>query len=168
MIAYVQANRRLALTFEAVTLVLFLGYVLFQGFNPAIAYTEKPMDFTFLASAIHTRSIPPRDCWFAGQPINYYYLGYVLIAVIARVSRIDPAVAYNLGLATLFSSGTVATARIATNIARALPGATRARTITSGLLGGFLLTGIGNLVTLKAFLHNPRSTFKRSWYEGIG
>lgn len=168
VIAHIRANWRTVLTFEAATLVLFLGYILFRGFNPAIAYTEKPMDFAFLISAIQTQAMPPPDPWFAGQPVNYYYLGYVLIAVIARISQIDPAVAYNLGLATLFSSSAAAAAGTAANIARDWPGSSRARTVASGLLGGLLLTGIGNLVTLAEFLHSPRQTLTQSWFDGIG
>src|SRR5690606_22586072 len=124
---------RTILTIETVTLVLFLSYILFRGFNPAIAYTEKPMDFALLTSAIQTQVMPPPDPWFAGQPVNYYYLGYVLVGVIARLARIEPAIAYNLGLATLFATSTVAAAGTAANIARAWPGSTRARTIVSGL-----------------------------------
>ncbi len=168
LIAFIRDNRRTVLTFEAVTLILFLGYILFRGFNPAIAFTEKPMDFAFLTSAIQAQVMPPPDPWFGGQPINYYYLGYVLIAVIARLSRIEPAVAYNLGLATLFSSSTIAAAGAAANIARDWPGATRTRTVASGLLGGLLLTGVGNLVTLVEIVRSPRQTLTQTWFEGIG
>jgi YYY domain-containing protein len=168
LIAFIRDNRRTVLAFEVVALALFLSYILFRGFNPAIAFTEKPMDFAFLTSAIQAQVMPPPDPWFAGQPINYYYLGYVLIAVIARLSRIEPAVAYNLGLATLFSSSAIAAAGTAANIARAWPGATRARTVASGLLGGLLLTGAGNLVTLVEILRSPRLTLTQTWFEGVG
>ncbi len=168
LIAFIRDNRRTMLIFESAALILFLGYILFRGFNPAIAFTEKPMDFAFLSSAIRTQAMPPTDPWYAGQPINYYYLGYVLIAVIARLSRIDPAVAYNLGLATLFASSTIAAAGTATNIAHTWPGATRTRTVASGLLGGLLLAGVGNLVTLVEILRSPRLTLTQSWFEGVG
>ncbi len=168
LIAFIRDNRRTMLIFESAALILFLGYILFRGFNPAIAFTEKPMDFAFLSSAIRTQAMPPPDPWYAGQPINYYYLGYVLIAVIARLSRIDPAVAYNLGLATLFASSTIVAAGTATNIAHTWPGATRRWIIASGLLGGLLLTGVGNLVTLVEILRSPRLTLTQSWFEGVG
>src|SRR5690606_4907653 len=82
ILPYLRRNVATALLWPTVALALFLGYVVFRGFNPDAAYTEKPMDMAMLASAIRATEMPPPDPWFAGEPINYYYLGYVLMAAL--------------------------------------------------------------------------------------
>lgn len=158
---------RWVLVVEVASLAIFVGYVIFRGFNPAVAYTEKPMDLAFLSSAIRTRAVPPPDPWFAGQPINYYYLGYLMMGVLARLSGTTPGVAFNLSLATLFASATVAVGGVAANISR-LAGGGRARTLAAAALGPLFLVGVGNLKTPWVFLHNPQGTLAASWWEGVG
>lgn len=157
-----------ALLWQAVPLTLFLGYVLFRGFQPAIAHTEKPMDMAFLNSAIHAVTMPPPDPWFAGEPINYYYLGYVLMAALARLSGTDAAVAFNLSLATIFAFATTAAAGIAVNIVRAIACRSKLRIVSAGVLGSVFLVGIGNLVTPLRFLRDPSGTLSAGWWHGVG
>lgn len=166
--AELRARWRALSVWEIATVGLFLGYVAFRGFNPAIAFTEKPMDFAFLNSAIHATRMPPPDPWYAGEPINYYYLGYVLMAAVARLSRVPATVGFNLALATLFATATVAAAGAAANVARALAPASQRRAIAAGALGALLLVGIGNLVTPLRFLSDPSGTLAAPWWQGVG
>ncbi len=48
------------------------------------------MDVAFLASSMRAVAMPPPDPWFAGEPINYYYLG-LSAARNGRPPRRDPA-----------------------------------------------------------------------------
>ena len=61
--------------------------------------TERPMDFALFNAIQRSTNFPPHDPWLAGYSINYYYLGYLLMAALALVSGLAPAVAYNLSLA---------------------------------------------------------------------
>jgi YYY domain-containing protein len=159
---------RAILAFEFASLALFALYVAFRSYNPANAFTEKPMELAMLTSALQTHSMPPLDPWFAGKPINYYYLGYVIAALPARLSGIRASVAFNLELATLFAMATTAAAGAAWNLARLLrPGRTAAAAL-SAVLGGLLLVGIGNLVTPISLLLHPFGTLSAPWWQGVG
>lgn len=156
------------LVFESMTLLLFVGYALFRGYHPDIAFTEKPMELAFLNSALQTTSMPPPDPWFAGEPINYYYLGYVLMTVPARLGGIEASVAFNLALATTFAAVVVAATGTAVNIARVWSNERRGSVVASGLLAAVFLVGIGNLHTPIEFVKHPRQTLDASWWGGVG
>lgn len=71
--------------------------------GPAISGTEKPMDLAFLSGILQSTSFPPQDPWLAGYAINYYYLGYVTVAVLKLISGVSVGEAFNLGVATAFA-----------------------------------------------------------------
>ncbi|HET7034959.1 MAG TPA: DUF2298 domain-containing protein [Thermomicrobiaceae bacterium] len=167
LLPFLRQHWRTLIIYELATAALFFGYILWRGFNPAIAYTEKPMELGLLTSAFHATHMPPPDVWFAGRPVNYYYLGYVLYAVPARLARIAPSVAFNLALATLFATAVVAAAAIAYNLARLL-GSSRRLTVVSGALGPLFLVGVGNLATPLRLLHHPLATLDAPWWQGVG
>lgn len=74
--------------------------------------TERPMDYAFFNSIMHSPSFPPLDPWMSGFSINYYYAGYVLAAVPAVLTAADPVVSYNLALATTAGMSAAAVAGI--------------------------------------------------------
>jgi YYY domain-containing protein len=78
-------------------------YVWHKAHDPAINHTEEPMDFAFLNGILRSPSFPPRDPWMAGQSISYYYLGYLTVAVMTRLTGLPSGVGYNLGLAHTFA-----------------------------------------------------------------
>lgn len=87
------------LAVEAVfTAVLFTAAHL-RSYVPEVAGTEKPMELAFLNAAARSRYYPPEDPWFAGEGVSYYYFGYVIQAMLAKVAVVKTAVAFNLGLA---------------------------------------------------------------------
>jgi uncharacterized membrane protein len=65
--------------------------------------TEKPMEMAFIQSLFRQAPLSGIDPWFAGKPINYYYLGYFIVAMLAHVSEVDPWQAFNLGMASSFA-----------------------------------------------------------------
>ena len=69
----------------------------------SILGTEKMMDLAFLSSAAQSPNFPPQDPWLSGYAINYYYLGYVLLATIKVLSGVSVGVAFTVGLATIFA-----------------------------------------------------------------
>jgi uncharacterized membrane protein len=97
--------------------------------------TEKPMELAFLNAAMHLGGIPVPDPWFSGEPINYYYFGYVALAGIALLSGATGEVAFYLGLATAFSLATVAGGGLAANLAVAMGSYHRPRVVLAGVLG---------------------------------
>ncbi|HVZ80968.1 MAG TPA: DUF2298 domain-containing protein [bacterium] len=72
-----------------------------EGYNGG---GEAGMDFGFLASVVRGESFPPQNQWMAGTPISYsFYYGHLMMGVLAKFLGVVPAVAYNLGLITLFA-----------------------------------------------------------------
>lgn len=82
---------------------LWLRWHEFFGFGAALQHTEQPMDLTFLSGILASRQFPPQDPWLTPYPINYYYLGFLLVAVVARLTELTPGEAYTLGMATIFA-----------------------------------------------------------------
>jgi len=161
---------RRALLYEALTLLGFLAYLGFRGFQPDIAYTEKPMDLAFLASAIRTNHLPLPDPWFAGQPANYYTFGYIMMGALAKLAGAPPGIAFVLALATLFALCLVASVSVGANLARFLAGPSSSAWAVwvGGAFSSLFLLFLGNLVTPWRLLTRPHQTLSQSWWEGIG
>ncbi|HLG51457.1 MAG TPA: DUF2298 domain-containing protein [Chloroflexota bacterium] len=98
-----RARRHYLLAIEGVFAAAFLICSVCRAYFPEIQATEKPMDFMFLNAIIRSPRFPPLDPWLAGYSISYYYLGYLLIAVLTELSGVAPAVAFNLAIAMLFA-----------------------------------------------------------------
>lgn len=105
LLAWLKANRTYVLTVEAVFALAFIGWAVFKAYNPAIetAGGEKWMEIAFVNSALLSPGFPPQDPWLSGFGISYYYFGYVLMALLTRLSGIAPTTAYNLFAPTLFA-----------------------------------------------------------------
>ena len=124
------------LVHEAAFLGALLLFAAVRAVQPDIFGAEKYMDFAFFNSILRADHFPPEDPWLAGVRANYYYFGYLLFADLARITRVAPAVAYNLSLAT------VGATIVGTAISIGWMFCGRLR---YGLLGGIALAGIGNL-----------------------
>ncbi|MCB9127026.1 MAG: phospholipid carrier-dependent glycosyltransferase [Ardenticatenales bacterium] len=105
---WLRRDGRALLRAEVVFWLFFALVLLIRWANPDIWHPqmggERPMDFSYLNATIKSTYFPPMDPWFAGGTINYYYFGFVLVAVLIKVSGIVPAVAYNLVVPTLYAA----------------------------------------------------------------
>ena len=70
---------------------------------PDIHGLEKFMDFGILNSILRADYFPPKDMWYTPSPINYYYFGHLITAVITKLTFIPSFITYNLMIATLFA-----------------------------------------------------------------
>jgi YYY domain-containing protein len=150
---------------EVASLLLFATYVWLRGYTPQILGTEKPMDVAFLASSTRALTIPPPDPWFAGQPINYYYLGYLLHGAIGRLSGVAPEIGFNLALATIFSTTAVAAFGVAWNALR--PWLQSRLAAVGGLLALFIVAISGNLYAPWRLIQDPSSTVTAGWWDSL-
>lgn len=116
--------------------LLFWSWV--KAHEPSIRGLEKFMDFGFMQSTLNAKFFPPPDMWYAGQPINYYYFGHLVTAVLTKLSGIDLSYTFNLMLSTLFAL----TITMSYSIGKQIGG---------GLLTAFLVTFAGNMQTIYAF-----------------
>lgn len=102
LITWMKAQKATLIVMEVVFLVALLGWGFIRGFDPAIEYTEKPMELAFINSILQSPTFPPADPWLSGYAISYYYFGYVMLAVLARLSGVGANYAFNLGQALWF------------------------------------------------------------------
>ncbi|MBE5858372.1 MAG: hypothetical protein E7296_12520 [Lachnospiraceae bacterium] len=84
--------------------ILFLFAVWAKSYRGGIdGQTEKYMDFGIMQSIYRQESAWPEDFWFAGEKLNYYFLGLSASVYLSRLSFVDPGYGYNFMLCTLFA-----------------------------------------------------------------
>ena len=107
MLSLIKTRWKIMLASELVFLVALGLWLWVRAGNPDLWHPsmggEKPMDFAYLNAVLKSSYFPPFDPWFAGGTINYYYFGWVIIGWPIKALGIDPAVAYNIALPTLFA-----------------------------------------------------------------
>ncbi len=86
---------------ESLYVAMFAFWAIMRAFSPDIFGTEKFMDFGFMNAIVKSTTFPPNDPWLAGQPINYYYFGYVMMASISLLSGVPTEYGFNLANASL-------------------------------------------------------------------
>jgi YYY domain-containing protein len=142
--------------------LLFFAALLFwswiKGHEPSIRGLEKFMDFGFMQSIANSQYFPPQDMWYAGAPINYYYFGHLVTAVITKLSGLSLAYTFNLMLAALFTFTVTMSFSIGYELSL-LAGASsgtkegkrKRKALAAGALTAFLVTAAGNMQTIYAF-----------------
>lgn len=102
---WLRTNRRLIVTTELLFFLAFAGMAFIRANNPE-TYTaggEKWMEVAFINAILHSPTFPPHDPWLSGYAISYYYFGYVMSAMLARLTSTPAPVAHNLMLALIFA-----------------------------------------------------------------
>ena len=124
LIGLARRNWRYIVGVEALFIVAYLAFVLVRAANPDLWHAwrggEKPMDLAYLIAVVKSSSFPPYDPWYAGGFINYYYFGFVPVAVLIRLTGIVPEVAYNLTLPMLFAFTLAGAFSVGCNLASSL------------------------------------------------
>jgi YYY domain-containing protein len=95
-------RRRVLMTAAVLSTGTFAVFVLLRAMNPDLWHPyragEKPFELTMLTSMMRTRTLPPYDSWMSGGTLNYYYGGYLMLAVPGRLLRTAPTVVMNLAV----------------------------------------------------------------------
>src|SRR5215212_1367812 len=118
----IPTNWRMLLTYEIIFTVAFLLLLRMRGYDYGILVspnpygTERPMDYALFNAIRVSANFPPHDPWLAGYGINYYYFGYLLMAVVSLVSGIGEGLAYNLSLAIIFGLTALSVAGVIVNL----------------------------------------------------
>ncbi len=102
-LAYGKQHWREIILYESVFLLALLAMAWLRTTNPAPWDSERPMDFAFFNAIQRSETYPPHDPWLSGYTINYYYFGYLMMALVAMVSHLDDVVCYNLSMALIFA-----------------------------------------------------------------
>lgn len=90
---------------ELLFTLAFLVFVTIRAYSPDIYWTggEKLMDMSFINMILRSTSFPPVDPWLSGEPMQYYYFGYLVAANLIKLSNVLPSIGFNLGVATMFA-----------------------------------------------------------------
>lgn len=144
-----------ALHAEAAFWLVFAIFLIFRLILPDSWHPfwggEKPMEFALINAIGRTAYFPPYDPWFADGYVNYYYLGFYLIAFLGKVTGIPFEFAFNLALPTmmgLLASGAFSLGAV---LARGLTRTSRLA-IPGGWFAVAALCLVGNLTTARALL----------------
>jgi YYY domain-containing protein len=116
IVDFVKTNLALILTTEILFLAAFSFLAFVRSANPELISTEKPMELAFINGILRSPAFPPQDPWLSGYAISYYYFGYVMTAMLARLSNINGSMAHNLMLSLIFALGAVGSYGILYNL----------------------------------------------------
>jgi len=147
---WLSGNRQTILAAELVFGLVFAGWVWVRAQNPAIAATEKPMEFAFLNAIGRSPTFPPLDPWLSGYAISYYYFGYVMTSVLGRLALVAEPVAFNLAVAWLVAGTAVGAFGLVYNLV-ALAG--RRTAVAWGVVAALAVAVAGNLQIGLELLH---------------
>lgn len=103
VLTFLRGRLRLVIITEALFLAGFFFLALTRAASPDIAGTEKPMEMAFINSILHSPGFPPGDPWLGGYAISYYYFGYVMVAMLIRLSGVTVGVGFNLAISLWFA-----------------------------------------------------------------
>ena len=161
---FLRSNKSLLFTTELLFLLSFAFLAFVRSANPELASTEKPMELMFINSILRSETFPPQDAWLSGYSISYYYFGYVLTAMLARLSNISGSMAHNLMTALIFALAAIGSFGIVYNLLaqnanretqtpHSSPVTRHSSLITSSLLAPLFLLLVSNFEALLEVLH---------------
>jgi YYY domain-containing protein len=168
-----RGRRARLLAEEALFWLAFAAMLWLRWQNPDLWHPdrggEKPMDFAYLNAVLKSAAFPPYDPWFAGGYLNYYYFGFVLVAVLVKLTGIIPAVAYNLAVPTFFALTVAGSFTAAAALGAGLGagiGASRRRLVSlgSGLAGAIFVGVLGNLTEVHLLFEAAQRALPVEWW----
>lgn len=151
----VRQRWRMMLLTELLFAVFLIFWAWVRAQNPSILNTEKPMEFAFLNAVTRSQSFPPLDPWLSGFAISYYYFGYVMMSVLARLSAVQNAMAFNLATAWLYAATSLgAFGLIYDLISLQARKRVQMMAVSLGVLGALAVGLAGNLEIVLEVLHH--------------
>jgi len=116
MANWLRDNRGLVLNIEILFFFGFAFLAFVRASNPELTSAEKPMELMFINAILRSPTFPPRDAWLSGYAISYYYFGYVMSAMLAKLTGVPGTVAHNLMTALIFALGAIGSYGILYNL----------------------------------------------------
>ena len=104
---YFVNNWKYVCTVEVVFIASFVLFLILRMSNPDLWHPyrggEKPMELAYLNAVLSSISFPPYDPWMSGSVMNYYYWGYVPLAILTKITSLPTIITFNLSVVTLFA-----------------------------------------------------------------
>lgn len=174
---WIKEHKLTVFLIEVLFFLLFVGWTIIRVYDPDINGTEKPMEFMFINSILHSPTFPPQDAWLSNYAISYYYFGYVIIATLTRITGTPSPVAFNLGISLLFALVGITSLGVLMNLIALVKGerfgANKANRLLSsfwpGLLGPLAILIVGNWYGVLELAHNnglfANTQISSIWYD---
>jgi len=158
-------NWRYLLLAEVVFVMAFAFFGLLRAYMHDINYGEKPRNLAFLNAILRSDTLPAYDPWYSGHDMSYYYLGQLVMAVLARLADTPASVAFNLGSATIGALAAMAVFGVVYNLLAA--STTSRHALAFGVVGVILLLIVSNLEGLFELLaaHGVGNQAFYDWWE---
>jgi YYY domain-containing protein len=163
LFAWLRSHWRLAVSVELLFAAALALWSLVRAYSPELttAGGEKFMEIMYLNSIGRSEYFPPHDAWLSGYAISYYYFGYVLMAMLTRLSGLAAHLTFNVGVALLFALTCTGAFGLVYNLVAGAssPGGDRSRRtgpIAFGYLGAALVALLGNLEGFLEVLYSAR------------
>ena len=158
--SWLKSNLRLVITTEVLFLIAFAFLAFLRAGNPELDGTERPMELMFINAILRSPTFPPHDSWLSGYAISYYYFGYVMTAMLAKLTGLAGSVAHNLMTSLIFALAAIGAYGILYNLLAVwksknenrLP-TPNSRTIFSAFLAPLFLLIVSNLGGFLEVLH---------------
>jgi YYY domain-containing protein len=147
---WISSEWKILLSMEVVFALAFVFWSFIRANNAEITYTEKPMELAFLNAILRSDRFPPQDPWLSGYAISYYYFGYIILALMTRLTGVASSVAFNLGNALCFALSILGAYSIVYNLVNHSSKKPRIYAPLLGPMYGFL---IGNMEGFFDLLH---------------
>lgn len=164
-------HRRMIIAAELMFTTVFIAVLLLRAGNPDVWHPwrggEKPMELAYLTAVTGSTTLPPYDPWLAGGSLNYYYMGWFLLAVPIRILGFTPDVGFNLGVVTYAALAAVTVFSTAAMLAQLAQ--RRSRSVLSpgrtGVLATVLFLIIGNLDGFRQLITRLRTDLPLSDFD---
>jgi YYY domain-containing protein len=170
MASFLRENRRMVIANEVLFALAFALFALYRAYNPEIMGTEKPMEFAFLNAILRSDTFPPHDPWLSGFGISYYYFGYLMMAMLTKLSGVPSPGAFNLGITLLFALTVTGAYALVYNLVKGAEEQRSRGAEEQGKLGDsltrYLLPLLGPIFV--AILGNLETIFEVLYSKGLG
>lgn len=156
--AFLASEKRLVITTELLFAAALVAWAILRAYAPdkiMPAGGEKFMESAFQNGILNSPQFPPLDPWLSGFAISYYYFGYVMMALLTRLSGVPAGVGFDLYDALLFALTATGVFGVVFDLVTARRRETRqpgedhpdgnGQAIRFGLLGSLLVVVMGNL-----------------------
>jgi uncharacterized membrane protein len=175
---YLREKWKLVITVEVLFTLALLGWAILRAYAPykiEPSGGEKFMEIAFQNGILRSENFPPLDPWLSGFAISYYYFGYVMMALLTRLSGAVPGVGFDLYDALLFALTLIGSFGVVYNLVaftlkarHKVDGSPppQGPALAAGVLGGLFVTVMGNLEgVLEAF--HARGVLPESFWRWI-
>lgn len=178
LLAFLRQHKGLVLTVEILFVASFCLWATLRAYTPDKIMSsggEKFMEIAFLNAILNSSHFPPLDPWLSGFAINYYYFGYVMMALLTRLSGVPSGIGFDLYDALLFALTITGAFGVVYNL---VAGSRRLKAgsepslsgdqqpVFYGLLGSLFVAVMGNLEGLLEALY-AKGVMARTFWNWI-